>query len=57
MYSKSGGDSKINGYDSEKNMDIVRKNLGICPQHNMLFPELTVGEHFTMFGMVSTTSE
>ena len=54
MYSKSGGDSRINGYDTENNMDIVRQSLGICPQHNMLFPELTVGEHFTMFGMVST---
>ena len=52
MYSKTFGDTKINGYDTDSNMDIVRKKLGICPQHNMLFPELTVGEHFTMFGMV-----
>ena len=52
MYSKTGGDTRINGYDTDDNMDIVRKSLGICPQHNMLFPELTVGEHFTMFGMV-----
>ena len=52
MYSKTGGDSQINGYDTETNMDVVRKSLGICPQHNMLFPELTVEEHFTMFGMV-----
>ena len=52
MYSKTFGDTKINGYDTDSNMDIVRKNLGICPQHNMLFPELTVGEHFTLFGMV-----
>ena len=53
MYSKTGGDTRINGYDTDDSMDIVRKSLGICPQHNMLFPELTVGEHFTMFGMVS----
>ena len=52
MYSKTGGDTKINGYDTDNSMDIVRKSLGICPQHNMLFPELTVEEHFTMFGMV-----
>ena len=55
MYSKTGGDTKINGYDTDKSMDVVRKSLGICPQHNMLFPELTVGEHFTMFGMVRLT--
>ena len=52
MYSKTFGDTKINGYDTDNDLDIVRKNLGICPQHNMLFPELTVGEHFTVFGMV-----
>ena len=56
MYSKTGGDTKINGYDTDNSMDIVRKSLGICPQHNMLFPELTVGEHFTMFGMVRLTA-
>ena len=52
MYSKTAGDSMINGYDTDKDLDTVRKSLGICPQHNMLFPELTVNEHFTMFGMV-----
>ena len=54
MYSKTAGESKINGYDTDKDLDIVRRTLGICPQHNMLFPELTVREHFTMFGMVSS---
>ena len=53
MYSKTNGDSIINGYDTDKDMYEARKNLGICPQHNMLFPELTVGEHLAMFGMVS----
>ena len=52
MYSKTAGDTKINGYDTDNSMDNVRNSLGICPQHNMLFPELTVEEHFTMFGMV-----
>jgi ATP-binding cassette subfamily A (ABC1) protein 3 len=52
MYSKTAGDSMINGYDTDKDLATVRKSLGICPQHNMLFPELTVNEHFTMFGMV-----
>ena len=52
MYSKTCGDTRINGKDTDKSMDDVRKTLGICPQHNMLFPELTVEEHFTLFGMV-----
>jgi hypothetical protein len=31
----------------------VRESLGLCPQHNMLFENLTVREHFIFFGMVS----
>ena len=52
MYSKSGGSAQMNGYDVQTDMDTIRKSLGICPQHNMLFPELSVMEHFTLFGMV-----
>ena len=52
MYSKTGGSANMNGCDIETDMDEIRKSLGICPQHNMLFPELTVMEHFIMFGMV-----
>ena len=52
MYSKTAGRATMNGYDTETNMDTIRKSLGICPQHNMLFPELTVLQHFILFGMV-----
>lgn len=30
-------------------MDEIRKNLGVCPQHDVLFPDLTVEEHLVMF--------
>ena len=30
-------------------MPEIRKNLGVCPQHDILFPMLTVEEHLTMF--------
>ena len=52
MYSKTGGSANMNGCDIQTEMDEIRKSLGICPQHNMLFPDLSVMEHFIMFGMV-----
>ena len=36
-------------------MQAARDSLGLCPQHNMLFPSLTVMEHLIFFGMVGTT--
>jgi ABC-type Na+ transport system ATPase subunit NatA len=33
-------------------MTRIRKNLGICPQHNCLFDQLTVSEHLRFFAKV-----
>ena len=52
MYSSTNGTAKMAGYDIASNLDAIRQSLGICPQHNMLFPELTVIQHFYIFGMV-----
>ena len=30
-------------------MDTIRKSLGVCPQHNVLFDELTVNEHLWFY--------
>ena len=32
-------------------MDKFRKNLGICPQHDVLFDKLTQREHLNMFAV------
>jgi ATP-binding cassette subfamily A (ABC1) protein 3 len=33
-------------------MPEIRKSMGVCPQHDVLFPELTVIEHLKMFGRI-----
>jgi len=53
MYSATSGSVHINGYDTRENLDKVRESLGLCPQHNMLFSDLTVMEHLLFFAMVS----
>lgn len=30
-------------------MDSVRNSLGLCPQHNIIFDDLTVAEHLYFF--------
>ena len=39
----------INGRDIRTDMDRIRENLGLCPQHNVLFDRLTVEEHLEFF--------
>jgi ATP-binding cassette, subfamily A (ABC1), member 3 len=44
-----GGDALIEGLSINDDMDEIRKNLGVCPQHDILYPDLTVQEHLVMF--------
>lgn len=53
MISATKGTVIIDGYDIRKNMDQVRSELGLCPQHNLHFTDLTVLEHLKFFAMVS----
>ena len=35
-----------------RDMVQIRENLGLCPQHNVLFDTMTVEEHLTFFAKV-----
>ena len=48
-YPATSGDAYINGLSVVEDIDIIRRNLGICPQHNVLFDRLTVREHLNFF--------
>jgi ATP-binding cassette subfamily A (ABC1) protein 3 len=52
MYAPSGGEGYLNGHNIRTDMSKARQSLGLCPQHNMLIPDLTVMEHLIFFGMV-----
>ena len=49
----SKGTAFISGLDITREMDMIRRDLGLCPQHNVLFDELTVREHLIFFAVVS----
>jgi ATP-binding cassette, subfamily A (ABC1), member 3 len=43
----------VNGFDVATSMNKIRNNLGLCPQYNILFDQLTVREHLKLFATVS----
>ncbi|XP_062542040.1 phospholipid-transporting ATPase ABCA3-like [Armigeres subalbatus] len=49
MFSPSSGTALVNGHDIRTDIEGVRQSLGLCPQHNVLFNELTVAEHVKFF--------
>jgi ABC-type multidrug transport system ATPase subunit len=50
----SGGDALIYGepISSEGGLDRVRPLMGVCPQFDVLWPELTGAEHLAIYGHV-----
>ena len=45
----TSGKAKWAGYDMFKDMPEIRKNLGVCPQHDVLFENLNSIEHLRLF--------
>ena len=53
MFAPTSGRAIVNGRDINTDLEGVRRDLGLCPQHNMLFDKLTVEEHLIFFARVS----
>ncbi|CAG2240533.1 ABCA3 [Mytilus edulis] len=45
----TSGTAQVNGYDIRKDITSVRKSIGLCPQHNILFETMTIEEHLRFF--------
>jgi ABC-type multidrug transport system ATPase subunit len=52
MVPVTGGDAVISGKSIKTDMAAIRRDLGICPQHDVLYPALTVDEHARMFAAI-----
>lgn len=48
MITPSGGDATIYDHSLIKDIDKVRKSLGLCQQFDVLFEELTVRQHLKL---------
>ncbi|XP_072454006.1 phospholipid-transporting ATPase ABCA3-like isoform X2 [Notamacropus eugenii] len=56
LYPPTSGQAYINGFEITRDMSQIRKNLGLCPQHDLLFDYLTVAEHLYFFAMLKGLS-
>jgi len=53
LLTPTSGSALVGGYDIRTNIKKVRESLGLCPQHNILFDQLTVKEHLQFYSRVS----
>lgn len=53
LITPSSGQAFINGYEISQDMLQIRKTMGWCPQHDILYDNLTVAEHLYFYAQVS----
>jgi len=56
MFSPTAGAVYAKDYNIFEDMDRFRNSLGLCPQHDLLFPYFTSIEHLIFFGMLKGMS-
>eukprot|EP01132_Coremiostelium_polycephalum_P003969 gene3969-4964_t len=49
MYKPTSGDAYVNGYRVSDQMDKIYEFLGFCPQHDILYDDLTIFQHLDIY--------
>lgn len=57
LINATSGDATVFGHSIRTDMDNVHKLIGVCPQRNILFDDLTVQEHLQLFARLQGTPE
>ncbi|OUM68606.1 hypothetical protein PIROE2DRAFT_32023, partial [Piromyces sp. E2] len=57
VYSLTNGYAKLAGFNVRTDMDQVYKRIGICPQHDILWNDLTVEEHLLFYARLKGIPE
>ena len=52
MIPVTSGAAFVAGSDVTGDMANIRRTLGVCPQHDILYPDLTVREHLRMYAVL-----
>ncbi|XP_078008637.1 phospholipid-transporting ATPase ABCA3-like [Phascolarctos cinereus] len=52
LFPPTSGQAYISGYEISQNMVHIRKSLGICPQHDVLYDKMTVAEHLFFYAQL-----
>lgn len=57
MFPPTSGTAIVNGSDIRTNLRGARMSLGICPQHNVLFDEMSVADHLRFYTRIKGLSK
>uniref|UniRef100_A0A8C1B8X4 ATP-binding cassette, sub-family A (ABC1), member 1A n=1 Tax=Cyprinus carpio carpio TaxID=630221 RepID=A0A8C1B8X4_CYPCA len=57
LFPPTSGTAYIQGKDIRTDLNTIRQNLGVCPQHNVLFSMLTVEEHIWFYASLKGLPE
>lgn len=52
LYQPTSGELRVNGVNAISAPEIARKQMGLCPQYDVLYDELTCEEHLRLFAVV-----
>jgi ATP-binding cassette subfamily A (ABC1) protein 1 len=52
LIAPTSGDARIFGMSIKTQMAEIRKKMGVCPQMNVLYDELTVNEHMILYARI-----
>ncbi|EKF30351.1 ABC transporter, putative [Trypanosoma cruzi marinkellei] len=52
MTRPDAGDCRVFGRSVRNELSVVRQNISLCPQHNVLWSQLTCREHLEFFGRI-----
>ncbi|XP_027591452.2 ATP-binding cassette sub-family A member 12 [Pipra filicauda] len=52
LFPTSSGTIFVCGKDIRTDQEVIRKNMGVCMQHNVLFNYLTTKEHLLLYGYI-----
>ena len=56
LYQPDGGDAWIGGFSIKDDLEQVQLYMGVCPQFDILWPELTVHEHLLFYARLKGIS-
>nr|XP_044986326.1 phospholipid-transporting ATPase ABCA3 isoform X2 [Jaculus jaculus] len=56
LFPPTSGRAYIRGYEISQDMGQIRKSLGLCPQHDVLFDNMTVAEHLYFYAQLKGLS-
>jgi len=52
LYPPTAGDAYLAGFSVNKEMQDIYLNIGVCPQHDILWDDLTVEEHLLFYARI-----